>query len=279
MKTPLLVLAALAAVSLSGCFGGTPHASVLMSCTATGADGAPVPLPAQFGVDLATPWGRAFANKVVNTTVASPAVVDGHSYCAIIETPQEFQRVASTQTYDTAQFTELVGMPIVGLRFSAFGYNATMVAVDTKLVTFELAARDGHRSEFPQYGLALTHRSEGGDRVQTLEPIVGATFRILQPNQIALPLPVGSFRALPAADGHLRYGYVASTDVSLLDQPLDITVTVLAIQRDTLPAASGLYGARVSPQVLGDVTPFLGGRLPSPEPQSEATHADDGHTH
>ncbi len=279
MKTLPLDLAALVAVSLSGCFGGSPHASVLLSCNATGPDGAAVPLPAQFGVDLATPWGRTFANKVVNTTIASPAVVDGHSYCAIIETPQEFQRVAATQTYDTAQFTELVGMPIVGMRFSAFSYNATMVAVDAKLVTFELAARDGQRSEFPQYGLALTHRSESGDRVQVLEPIVGATFRILQPNQIALPLPVGSFRALPAANGHLRYGYVASTDISLLNKPLDVAVTILAIQRDALPAPSGLYGARVSPQVLGDVTPFLGGRLPASEPQPAATHADDGHTH
>lgn len=277
-----LVLAALLAVTLSGCFG-TPHGAAVLSCQASNADGTPVLMPQRFAVDFGTPWGRSFQNRAVNTTVANPASESGHAYCAIVEVPQEFQRTAKLQTYNTTSFTDIVGTPTVGMRFAAFGYNATMTAVDPHLVTFELQPRDGERLEVAQYGLALQHGSDGDELVQTLQPLVGTTFRILQPNQIALPLPVGAYRSLEAQGGHLRFGYVASTDVALLDRALTVSVTVVAVERASLADTPGLYGVRISPQVLGDVTPFLGGRLPSGEPAtqepSDDGHADDGHGH
>ncbi len=278
---PLLVLAALASATLAGCFGYPPGSArpgdtVTVRYTAldpaTGAvvkDTQMVSFAVGSGSSgLGADVERAVVGLLPNATtvVASPA--SARAYTAVREAPQEFQRNAQVQTYNTTAFTQQVGTPVVGMTFPAFGYNATMLLVTPQEVTFRLDAKDGARQDFPQYGLSVVYRSEGDQLLKVLEPMPGSTFSLFYENQIALQCflpdgtlgacPVGSYEVLPAQGGHLRFGFFPGTDRTLLAKSLTFQLTLVSVKAGAPPASpAGAYGVRASPQVLGDPSAWI----------------------
>lgn len=292
VRLPLLALAA-TALLLSGCFGypvGTakPGDTVTVRYNATDASGMMVKSgqvatfrlgsgASGLGLDVE----RALLGLGVDgtATVASPA--EARSFNAVVTAPQEFERLAILQTYNTTAFTQQVGPPTVGMTFPAFSYNATMVAVTPQQVTFRLEPKDGEQIAFTQYGLRMVYSTSGEERVRTLEPIVGTVFSLAYANQIALELPAGTFKVLEAANGMLRFGYTPGSDRALVERDLTFTLTVLTVAvGEPIEAPAGQYGRRLSPQVLGDVAPFLVEPTHADAPTGAApTTASDGHAH
>ncbi|MEK6985644.1 MAG: hypothetical protein AABX89_04605 [Candidatus Thermoplasmatota archaeon] len=291
VRLPLLALAA-TALLLSGCFGypvGTakPGDTVTVRYNATDATGQMVKSgqvatfrlgsgTSGLGLDVE----RALLGLGVDgsATVTSPA--QARSFSTVVKAPQEFERLAIVQTYNTTAFTQQVGPPKVGMTFPAFSYNATMIAVTPVEVTFRLESKDGEQISFAQYGLRMVYSTSGEERVRTLEPIVGTIFSLAYANQIALELPAGTFKVLGAEDGMLRFGYTPGSDRALVERDLTFSLTVLTVAvGEPIEAPAGQYGRRLSPQVLGDVAPFLVESAESSASAAAPTAASDGHAH
>ena len=281
---PRLLPVLAAALLLAGCFGfppGTirPGDSVTLKYTATDlatgqvlAQDATATFVAGSGASgLGHDLERAVIGHKANDTFTLDSRGDtGRAFDQTVEVSQLFDSRAVVQHYDTANFTKALGTPRVGMNFTAYGYNATLTDVNPSQVTFRLAARDGLRQEFPDFGLTMVYSTQGGNLVKVLEPTPGKVFTIGFAGQIALrainadgttaPLPAGTYKVLPATGGNLRFSHSAGTAAALLGRDVAFTATIVSVAPGTqapLPV-TGEYGHRSSPQLQGDPRTALG---------------------
>lgn len=279
-----LILAIALLLPLSGCFGyppGTVRTGDTVTITYTATDLATGQILAKdatatfvagsgasgLGHDLE----RAIVGHRANETFQLESRQDtGRDFSQVLEAAQEFDSRAIVQTYNTTAFEKAVTTAKVGLEFNAFGYNATVTAVDPQLVTFNLVPRDGLRQPFPEYGLTMVYSTQDGKLVKTLEATPGVVFTIGFAGQIALqaihpdgttePFPVGTYKVLPAQGGHLRFSYSAGTATALLGKDVKFDATIVSVEpgAHAAPVVQGGYGARNSPQLQSDPAKVFG---------------------
>jgi hypothetical protein len=117
---------------------------------------------------------------------------------------------------------------------------------------------DGTRVPFPQYGVDVVYGTQGTERVRLLEPRTGSVFTIQTQDQNGPDLAPGTYKVLGLSGGKVRFATSPGTDAALVGRDLHFVVTLLDVQPGQPPAIpSGQYGVRASPQVLGDVSPFI----------------------
>ena len=293
MKTTLL-LAALAALLLSGCAGltGLPAGSadlgdtVTVRYSVTDLDGNVVRSErtttfvlgsgtSGLGLGFERGLRGALPNENVTFTVSDdPSLAFGKT----VEVPRALQGIPQRQDAPRRDFEANVGPAAVGQQFAAFGiYTATVTGVTADRVNFTIEAGEHQRDPVNSVGAYLVSEPDGTTIHRSLEPNVGMTFTINPPTatnpSTPLGLAPGTYKTLGATDTMLQYAHSSSGSVDLLGKDLRFKATILRLTAgsDGIQPVDGNYAARPAPYVNGDPDSVLGATAHEDE--------SDGHTH
>lgn len=292
--TRLLLLAATAALLLSGCAGltGLPAGAADLGDTVTvryaihDLDGNVLrpERTATFvvgtgGSGLGLGFERGVRGHLVdeNTTITvrdDPSLGFGKT----VEVERELQGIEQVQDAPRRDFEANVGPATVGQTFPAFGiYTATVTGFTADLVNFTIEAQPDQHDPVPSVGAVLVSQGDGATIHRRLDPTVGATFVINPPTSAnpntPLGLAPGSYKTLGATEDKLQYAYSSSGSLDLVGKDLRFTFTITGIRpgsHDVEPV-DGNYVARPSPYVNGDPAAVLGA-TPSDDESAEHTH-------
>ncbi len=195
------------------------------------------------------------------------------------------------QQISLGQFSQAFGTPVEGDVFSPANsfFDYQVVAVSGDLVSYMPLPEQGQRDHVPTVGAYLVTTVEGDTLVQTLEPDVGATFRVLPPSPFnpntPLGLQPGSYRTIGGDGDTIQFEHSRVSNPDLAGRDLAIEVSIRTVQPGSNPLQEpfeGNYGMRSSTSVNGSPNPIpnfgpLSHDAAAAHDDHAEEHHDDGH--